>query len=226
MEREPKLIDVILYADLRRRFGKKFRFAVETPAEAIRALCSQVKGFEAYLRKHLRDNYSIILGGDHLDEEGLAWTIGNAKTLKIVPAIAGADGVFRVIAGAVLIAAGIAINTYSKGPWGNQLITMGAALALGGVAQILTSTVNPNLNATESPTTYTFGSPRVTTGQGRPVPIPYGEIMVGGHVVSAGISAETWQTNGFGGAAPDEIGTRGGNGDTSPWLWAVAPVST
>lgn len=209
---------ILLYGELRRLFGREFRFSVDTTAEAIRALCSQVKGFEAYLRNHLHDNFSIILDGDSLDEEGLAWTMGNAKTLKIVPVVAGADGVFRVVAGAVLIAAG----TYFKQTWMTQ---MGVALALGGVAQILTSTVNPNLNATESPTTYTFGSPRVTTGQGRPVPIPYGEITVGGHVVSAGINAETWQVNGFGGAAPDEIGTRGGNGDTSPWLWAVAPVS-
>ena len=31
------------------------------------------------------------------------------------------------------------------------------------------------------------------------------------------------QTRMLGGMAPDEIGTMGGDGDTSPWVWAIAP---
>jgi hypothetical protein len=48
---------------------------------------------------------------------------------------------------------------------------------------------------------------------------------VGGALISVGISPETWTVNGLGGLAPDEVGTRGGDGSASPWIWAVAPVA-
>lgn len=211
---------ILLYGALR-KFGRKFVFDVDTTAEAIRALCSQVKGFEAYLRNHLQNDFSIVLDGEALDEEGLQWTMGNATTLKIIPVVSGADGGFlKVVAGAVLIVVGM----YTKQQW---LIGMGASMALGGVAEMLSANVinNPSMTDDKNPTTYSFGSPRVTVGQGRPIPIAYGELIVGGHLVSAGVQSEAWQTKGFGGQAPDDAGTMGGNGDTSPWLWAIAPVS-
>ena len=71
---------------------------------------------------------------------------------------------------------------------------------------------------------YSFQGPHMTTGQGNCVPIGYGRLRVGGALVSVGIKAETWPTKGFGGAATDEAGTITGDGDTTPWVWAVAPV--
>ncbi|BDU72404.1 tail assembly protein [Mesoterricola silvestris] len=210
---------ILLYGALR-KFGRKFVFDVDTTAEAIKALRSQVKGFEAYLRNHLQNDFSIVLDGEALDEEGLQWNMGNATTLKIIPVVSGADGGFlKVVAGSVLIVVG---NMYHQ-QW---LIGVGASMALGGVAEMLSANPvnNPSLNS-ENPTTYSFGSPRVTTGQGKPIPIAYGELIVGGHLISAGRQPESWQTNGMGGMAPDEVGTMSGNGDTSPWVWALAPVS-
>ena len=40
---------VRLYGQLGSRFGRSFRLAVNSPAEAIRALCAIVPGFQQYL---------------------------------------------------------------------------------------------------------------------------------------------------------------------------------
>jgi predicted phage tail protein len=110
-------------------------------------------------------------------------------------------------------------------PW---LRTAGLSLVLGGAAELLSkppafAPSSLDKGPADAPT-YAFQGPHMTTGQGNCVPLLYGRCRIGGALISLGISPETWTTNGFGGAAPDEVGTRGGNGDTAPWVWAVAPV--
>ena len=39
---------ILLYGQLR-QFGRSFRMAVRTPAEAVKALCVQIPGFERFL---------------------------------------------------------------------------------------------------------------------------------------------------------------------------------
>ena len=39
---------ILLYGQLR-RFGRSFRLSVRTPAEAIKALCVQIPGFERFI---------------------------------------------------------------------------------------------------------------------------------------------------------------------------------
>lgn len=72
---------------------------------------------------------------------------------------------------------------------------------------------------------YSFSGPNMTTGQGNPVPLGYGRLRVSGALVSLGLSPEIWTVKGLGGAAPDEVGTMGGGGDTSPLVWTIAPAT-
>ena len=62
MSEEPSIKRVLLYGHLRARFGKEYRFAVGSAAEAIRALCFQVKGFRAYLETHSEPGYRVLVG--------------------------------------------------------------------------------------------------------------------------------------------------------------------
>jgi len=72
------------------------------------------------------------------------------------------------------------------------IATIGVGLVLGGVAQLLTPT--PKINAPGTPQdnndprkSYSFSGIQQTSRQGVPVPIVYGETIVGSVVVSAGI---------------------------------------
>lgn len=209
-----------LYGSLRKKFGKGFRLAVDTPAEGIHALRCQVPGFRQHFQEHAHDAFRVIVGKEDRDEAGLHVPCGKSEVIKIVPVVAGAksDG-FQFILGAVFTVVG---TVYSM-PW---LTNMGLSMMMGGVAQMLADSpkglFDPS-TTTSDIDTFTFNSPTATTGQGGCVPVLYGRHRICGHVISAGIDAQTWQDKGFGGAAPDNVGTRGGNGDTSPWVWAIAP---
>jgi predicted phage tail protein len=67
---------------------------------------------------------------------------------------------------------------------------IGASLALGGVAQLLTPmpTVPQGADTQDDPRkSYSFSGIQNTSRQGVPVPIVYGETVVGSVVISAGI---------------------------------------
>jgi hypothetical protein len=75
------------------------------------------------------------------------------------------------------------------------LVGVGASLVLGGVAQLLTPV--PTLSTPSTADTekdprksYSFSGIQNTSRQGTPVPIVYGETLVGSIVISAGIDTE------------------------------------
>ena len=70
------------------------------------------------------------------------------------------------------------------------LIGVGASLVLGGVAQLLTPVpqMPTGANTDQDPRkSYSFSGIQQTSRQGVPVPIVYGETLVGSVVISAGI---------------------------------------
>jgi predicted phage tail protein len=66
---------------------------------------------------------------------------------------------------------------------------MGASLLYGGIAQLLAPT--PETPAEEQEN-YSFSGVVNTTKQGVAVPVCYGQLMVGGAVISAGMKAEDY----------------------------------
>jgi len=219
--------EIRLYGELGRRFGREHHFEVATPAEAIKALCHQVKGFKAYLREHREDPFAVLVDRVSLGEGEFSGPVGRMETIKIVPVVAGGSNGLKMVAGAVLIVVGAVVNAYFPGS-GTPFIQMGVGLMIGGVVGYLTQAAAPtsaSSTADSEPTNYTFGSPRVTNGQGYPVPLGYGKFRVGGALISSGIASESFQSLGFGGMAPDDSGTKGGDGNSVPWAWSVAPES-
>lgn len=72
----------------------------------------------------------------------------------------------------------------------NAGIGIGASLVLGGVAQLLTPVpkIPTGKNSDKDPRkSYSFSGVQNTSRQGVPVPIVYGETLVGSVVISAGI---------------------------------------
>jgi predicted phage tail protein len=107
---------------------------------------------------------------------------------------------------------------------GDYFYSAGNALMLAGAVSMLSKppTVGNGMNNKDAET-WSFNSPALTTGQGGPVPLGYGLMKIGGNVISAGVDSMAFQNKGFGGLAPDNNGTVGGDGSTTPWVWAIAP---
>lgn len=208
---------ILFYGAMRKRFGKGRTLEVGSVAEMSRALMATMPGWREFCLKH---DFQILVGEAPISEDQLRDPVGVTETIKLVPVVAGAkDEMFQIVVGAALIAVGV---TFQQ-PW---LVSIGVSMVLGGVAQMLADVPGGSFEPSQTDDIETFGfsNPTLTTGQGGCVPVGYGRMRVGGHVISAGIDAQTWQTGGFGGRATVEDGTRYGDGDVSPWVWAVAPV--
>jgi len=189
-----------------KKFGNH-KFYVASPAEAIKAMMFQVKGFkEAFHNSQKKGlKFAVITDKRNIrDAEELL--MGKPKVVSIVPKYEGAKnraGTFLLAAvaiAAVVFSAGTA--GFGAGAWfaaGSTSAAVGTnlavALALGGITQLLTPQpkgLNTTSDAANKPS-YAFGGPVNTTAQGQPVPVLYGQREVGGAIASASILAEDQQ---------------------------------
>jgi predicted phage tail protein len=190
---QPELVQVRLYGHLAKRFGRMFELAVATPAEAVRALCTLLPGFEQHVRhEHSEPGYHVLVGKESRGLESLKLTVGQARVIRIIPAVAGAKraGVLQVIVGAALIVAGVVATAYGMPQLGAFLISTGTSMVIGGVIQMLSPqrlATPPNEEEKRRPS-YQFDSIVNTVGPGHPVPVLFGRAIVGGAVYSSGLS--------------------------------------
>jgi predicted phage tail protein len=175
-----------LYGKLAKFVGHRILEAdVATAAEAVRFLVANWPELE----RHMADqHYRVSVGTYDLKLEELHDPAGQQE-IKIVPVMAGAGATGRIIAGIALVAIGLFVP--GIGALGVQiLVGVGASLVLGGVAQLLTPTprVPTGPDTQNDPRkSYSFSGIQNTSRQGVPVPIVFGETIVGSVVISAGI---------------------------------------
>ena len=185
-----------LYGKLAKFVGHPILEAdVATAAEAVRFLVANWPELE----RHMADqHYRVSVGTYDLDLEELHDPAGQQE-IKIVPVMAGAGATWRIIAGVALIAfallfapgAALAGGLLTLGSQAVPIIIgVGVSLVLGGVAQLLTPTprIPTGPDTQNDPRkSYSFSGIQNTSRQGVPVPIVYGETIVGSVVISAGI---------------------------------------
>ena len=189
-----------LYGKLAKFIGHRVLEAdVATAAEAVRFLLANWPELEAHMSDQ---HYRVSIGTYDIDLEELHHPAG-AAPISFVPVVAGAGAVGRILAGIALIALAFipgigtataaAIAAGAKAGFtvvGTALFGLGASLALGGVAQLLTPTpkVPQGADKQDDPRkSYSFSGIQNTSRQGVPVSIVYGETIVGSVVISAGI---------------------------------------
>ena len=175
-----------LYGKLAKFIGHRVLEAdVATAAEAVRFLLANWPELEAHMSDQ---HYRVSIGTYDIDLEELHHPAG-AAPISFVPVVTGAGAVGRIIAGIALVAIGLFVP--GIGALGVQLLVgVGASLILGGVAQLLTPTpkVPQGADKQDDPRkSYSFSGIQNTSRQGVPVPIVYGETIVGSVVISAGI---------------------------------------
>lgn len=185
---------VKLYGKLR-KFGNEFYLAVASPAEAIRALCVQVPGFEKFLAESKKNNleYAVFNGKQNIGEEEIGFQ--GTGDIRIAPIISGSkrNGLFQTVLGAALIAVAY-FNPFGalSGPAVTALMAGGISLAAGGVVQMLSPQPKglDSREPTENRPSYAFSGPVNTTAYGNPIPILGGKRVCGGAIVSAGLYSE------------------------------------
>ena len=189
---------------LGKKFGRVHRLAVDSPAEAIRALSVNINGFREFLENSHKNGvaYRFLVGNEALErselKESLHMKHGASTTFELVPVINGAkSSLGQILFGAALMAFAwwampamgfAAVGTV--GAMSTSVFGIGMSLALGGVAQLLAPKVKAeSKEAVENKPSYIFNGAVNTVAQGNPVPILYGRMRVGSQVVSAGITS-------------------------------------
>jgi len=186
-------------------------------SEGIRALNTITRGkFNDYFIKKnkLGAKYRILINGRDFDcadreineknpeminQSELIMKKSDLKTIDIVPLIESEGvknlGIVTVILGALVIIAGIITSFYS-GPTGTLIIMAGIGLVSGGVIALLSKppafNFAQNLDNSVSQS-YLFNGPTNTVGEGNPVPVGYGTMIVGSNVISAGYKITEFQ---------------------------------
>jgi len=184
-----------VYGQLAKELGQRvFRAEVESVAEAIRFLVSNFPHLERHM---VGQHYRVSTGKHILTEHELHYPTGATETISITPVLVGSGAVGRIIAGALLVVAsflipGVALFGVALAP---ILLGVGASLVLGGVAELLSPTPNTNLNpgGEKDPRmqSYSFSGIQNTSRSGLPIPIIYGETVVGSITISAGSTIES-----------------------------------
>jgi predicted phage tail protein len=183
------LTKVTLYGDLAEKYGKHWDLSIKTPAEAIRALSANNSGFRSDLLKK-EAAYIVKVSGKSIGEEELLNPLASYNNIKIIPVIAGADKLGKILLGAALIYIGInpsVVGGLSVGV-ATALVSIGVSLVIGGVAELLAKP--PELaEAEDSFQSFSFNGVSNTVTQGLPVPICYGQLLVGGATISSGAAS-------------------------------------
>lgn len=210
------LREIRVYGELAKFMGvRSFMAEARDVAEAVRYLMVNFAGLECHM---VQNDYRILVGSYSIGEEEISHPIGQ-NVIRIIPVVAGAggSGLGKVLAGVAIIglsiltagAFGFALGSATGiGTFATIGVGIGASLALSGVSQMLTPVPKiapPSAMSGYSPTytaqtmresemdpqkSYSFNGVQNTSTQGTPVPIIYGETIVGSVVISANVSTQ------------------------------------
>ena len=205
---------VKVYGHLAEHCGQSvFEALVRVPADAIKFLLCNFPE----LRSLMRDGYYKVAVGkfdlqlaDH--PEQLHYPMAADDVVKVIPVVSGAGGrgIGAILVGAALIGvaiasggAGLALNSTqgvgfvgisSAGASANALAAaagnIGLALTLGGIATMITPVPKPPEAPGEGQGGFAFSGLQNTSQEGIPVPVVYGEMIVGSVVLSTKLVAD------------------------------------
>lgn len=207
---------VKLYGELAEKYGKEWELDIESPSEAIRALMANNPSFRQFVStsEERGVGYKVIVGNNELvNITGELSNPTGRQDIKIVPVIGGAKrGIGQIIVGALMIYIAIQTGVVLADPGsvavlagegsgvimgtalsstGMMAVKFGGALILGGIAAMLAPTP-PTLSDAAKAENYSFNGADNTTRQGGAIPVCYGQLMVGGAVISSGVSPEDY----------------------------------
>lgn len=184
---------------------RKFEVAVSSAAEAVRFLVTNFPQLERHMSEQY---YRVSIGSYSLTLNELHDPVGQQE-IKIVPVIGGAgSSTTNILIGVALIAGAFIIPGLAAGAVLNGSLSygtasfiasaavygglLGASLVLTGVSQLLTPAATTTTSEQQDPKeSYSFSGVQQTSREGVPVPVVYGELLVGSVVISAAVDTRS-----------------------------------
>lgn len=206
------LVKVKLHGDIENYLPSEWELSVKSVKEAVTAINTLTKNrFNKYFIENdkLKAKYRILINGrdflspvDEINENNyhviteseLIMKKKDLKTIDIVPVLEAANskqgGIFSTILAIILIVIDVVyLHT-------GYLTAVGLALLAGGVTALLTRPPKSSFDRQVpdgKSQSYLFGGPVNTVGEGGPVPIGYGTVLIGSQVISSSYKIEDTQ---------------------------------
>lgn len=198
---------IVLLGELGKKFGRTHHLAVKNVAEAIRALSANFPGFERHLVESSDRGvgYRLLVGKSALPSvDDMHLPCSDRDVIKIVPVVMGAKSAWTQIligvaivaaafltGGASIAASGFFVGGVTTTFWGGVALSIGVAMTLGGVAQLLSPVPKADaVNTGQVNSSNSLGSPVNVASQGSAIPVGYGRRIVGSAVISAGLTTQ------------------------------------
>jgi len=199
------------------KFGSVWETSCKTIPDIFKLIDCQTPGFRKYLIDAAESgvSYEIRRGKEFVDEETLFLSLGKEDIIITeVPAGAKSGGAKLIIGALILTAlffpfsgAGMA-NIFQQMVQAGGVLkgaafvgaAVGVNLALSGLTQMLAP--GPEVDSPETNESYLFDGPVNTAKQGLPVPVAYGELIVGGAPISINYSTTPFGRNPFSNLGP------------------------
>tara|TARA_Y100000114_G_scaffold24684_1_gene20383 strand:- start:13231 stop:13917 length:687 start_codon:yes stop_codon:yes gene_type:complete len=182
-----------LHGKLGKIYGESFEFEnINKPMDVVKAMDSILPGFKKHVINEAKagGHYEIIVNGASKNGLELETKEKNIKEVEIVPCILG-YGPLVIILGVIAVGVGLA------GIYGVAvsafLIALGVGLIIAGIMYLLTPIPEnepneQNIRASIRNSSFIFQNPSNSSSQGRAIPIVYGRLRVGSHVIGTTIS--------------------------------------
>jgi predicted phage tail protein len=207
------MVKVNLHGRLGKEIGEKWELDVSSVSEALRAIEANTGKFRKWILSKNQNylEYAILINKKPLDfanqptlqnmkDTEIYANFGNKlQSIDIIPVIAGSGGgggfmkIITIFVGAAVLAA-----SFFAGPLAPFVALAGLSLIAAGVTSLLAKPppllpFNAQQATTQNqgaigqgggPQSYLFNGPVNTVGEGGPVPVGYGTLMVGSVAVN------------------------------------------
>jgi predicted phage tail protein len=184
---------------------KLYKFLVDKSQENVRYRII-INGKDFYT-----ENEPSIENLESIENCELRMKKENLETIDIIPVLEGAGKIgqiFTAILGAVLIVLGVFTFGVTS-PWGVALLGAGLGLLAAGVVGLLTKPPKfEDFREIEQggKASYLFSGPQNVVGEGGPVPLGYGRLLVGSQVIGSAYVVRDFSTADPGVYLRDEYG--------------------
>ena len=182
------MLTVRLHGHLEEKYGSEFKFAASTVREVIDALQANFDDFTEEFIKDMR-TYNILVDAEAQEIGGCLLPLKSDSIIDIVPVIGGAG--FLKTVGLIILAAVlifrpeliVAFLPEALAAGGTFIVkAIGFSLLMAGVSSLLAGPDGPDGGGPESSS---LSNTDNIIGQGMPIPVGYGRMMVGSIVLSA-----------------------------------------
>lgn len=190
---------VILLGEMGQRFGETWEMNVDYIKDIFKLIECQRKGFKEYLIECHENgtDFTMKRGKEFVGEEELFLSVGD-EDIIIAPVPAGSKSGLAKVLAAIAIIVIVVMSGGTAGPFMQTVLVEGGkatALTIPGKIAVFAATSLATMGLTqmlmpgpevdkETPDNYLFNGTSDHIKEGLPIPLLYGEMMVGGGLIN------------------------------------------